>query len=475
MKLPLFRFLFLRGGILIFFFLFPLGNYLSFAVEGEDVPDSKKILVLHTFKAKRPWVRLFNRYLVEELKQRKLPHYEVEIENLDLVQFDEKSYKENVKTQLEYKYAESPPDVMIITFSAAIKFITEYDVFPDVPKIFVLPSQSGFTALPHSVAIPFAFDFKGNIEHALDLLPDTQNIYVVAGSDRVDMRNVSQFRNETREFENRISFHYLTDLSTEDLLARVANLPRHSFVYYLSYTADPHGKTVISVDFCKLVGEKSNRPVFTFLDLFTLNNKILGGRVTTTRATVSAAADVVKKILQETPIESIEITSPYFEYIYDWGELVRWNIDKSKLPADSIIQNRTYSFFELFKWQIIGGVFLLIVESLLILFLLINIKKREIAEDRLLAYHAELEDKVKERTEELNTINADLQKALDEIKTLRGIIPICSYCHSIRDDEGAWKRLETYVSDHSEASFSHGICPDCMAKVRAEARNLTSG
>ena len=55
-----------------------------------------------------------------------------------------------------------------------------------------------------------------------------------------------------------------------------------------------------------------------------------------------------------------------------------------------------------------------------------------------------------------------LQKALKEIKTLHGIIPICSYCKQIRDDKGLWSRMEEYIREHSEANFSHGICPDCL-------------
>jgi len=61
------------------------------------------------------------------------------------------------------------------------------------------------------------------------------------------------------------------------------------------------------------------------------------------------------------------------------------------------------------------------------------------------------------------------EAALNEIKALQGIIPICSYCHSIRDDDGAWNRLEAYMSEHSEAQFSHGICPGCVPKAHAEA------
>jgi PAS domain S-box-containing protein len=60
---------------------------------------------------------------------------------------------------------------------------------------------------------------------------------------------------------------------------------------------------------------------------------------------------------------------------------------------------------------------------------------------------------------------AELQAALVKIKTLRGLIPICSSCKKIRDDQGYWTQLEVYIRDHSEAEFSHGICPECAAKL----------
>lgn len=64
---------------------------------------------------------------------------------------------------------------------------------------------------------------------------------------------------------------------------------------------------------------------------------------------------------------------------------------------------------------------------------------------------------VQKRTEELRT-------ALAEVKQLSGLLPICSHCKKIRDDQGYWKRIEEYVSKHSEAEFSHGICPQCLEK-----------
>lgn len=61
-----------------------------------------------------------------------------------------------------------------------------------------------------------------------------------------------------------------------------------------------------------------------------------------------------------------------------------------------------------------------------------------------------------------------LQKALSEIKTLRGFLPICSYCKKIRDDKGYWNQIESYIHKHSDAEFSHSICPKCAKKYYPE-------
>jgi CheY-like chemotaxis protein len=63
---------------------------------------------------------------------------------------------------------------------------------------------------------------------------------------------------------------------------------------------------------------------------------------------------------------------------------------------------------------------------------------------------------------------AELQAALSSVKQLRGLLPICSYCKRIRGDDQYWQQLEGYVSEHSDAQFSHGICPTCYAVVSEE-------
>lgn len=107
-------------------------------------------------------------------------------------------------------------------------------------------------------------------------------------------------------------------------------------------------------------------------------------------------------------------------------------------------------------------------------------KKR--AELALRQAHDGLERRVEERTAELQAVNeqlvdeirrrehiqaqqsqtlAELQQAMKDIKTLSGLIPICSSCKKVRDDDGFWNQIEAFISEHSDAMFSHGICPEC--------------
>jgi PAS domain S-box-containing protein len=114
-----------------------------------------------------------------------------------------------------------------------------------------------------------------------------------------------------------------------------------------------------------------------------------------------------------------------------------------------------------------------------------DITERKQVDEILNNYRVHLEDLVRERTTELAKVNEQLQKdiarrrlaeeeregliselqdAMGKIKTLRGLLPTCAWCRKVRDDDGYWKKVETYIEEHSDASFTHGICPECLKK-----------
>ncbi len=113
------------------------------------------------------------------------------------------------------------------------------------------------------------------------------------------------------------------------------------------------------------------------------------------------------------------------------------------------------------------------------------------AKRELEAIHSELEIKVEERTLELAQANqhlreemkgreqaqneqkkliSELEVALAEVKQLSGFMPICAKCKSIRDDKGYWNRIEKYIENHSDAVFSHGLCPECEEELYSDQR-----
>jgi hypothetical protein len=116
--------------------------------------------------------------------------------------------------------------------------------------------------------------------------------------------------------------------------------------------------------------------------------------------------------------------------------------------------------------ELITLVLILIVAAIAIDLLATNARKNlELARQEI-----EHRKKMEEEREKLIT---SLQKALSDVKTLSGLIPICCSCKKIRDDQGYWKAVEQYIGEHTEAEFTHGICPDCIARLYPDLGPLT--
>ena len=86
----------------------------------------------------------------------------------------------------------------------------------------------------------------------------------------------------------------------------------------------------------------------------------------------------------------------------------------------------------------------------------------------ILAVSSDITERKNSEQQRENLI-AELKKALAHVRTLHGLLPICASCKKIRDTHGHWNKLETYISEHSDASFTHGLCPDCVIKAMQES------
>jgi DNA-binding NtrC family response regulator len=110
-----------------------------------------------------------------------------------------------------------------------------------------------------------------------------------------------------------------------------------------------------------------------------------------------------------------------------------------------------------------------------------EVSARKNAEAELKKAHDELEMLVAKRTAELckeieerKQVEQELRNALSRIKTLSGLLPICASCKKIRDDAGSWIKIESYIKSHSDAEFTHGVCPECSKRLYPEVYNKSN-
>lgn len=109
-----------------------------------------------------------------------------------------------------------------------------------------------------------------------------------------------------------------------------------------------------------------------------------------------------------------------------------------------------------------------LLSFILLLIMAWNLALNHMVKERtveLKSYKDHLEELVKERTEALTKSNRELELSIKKVKILSGFLPICAACKKIRDEDGTWHELEYYITNHSQAEFSHSICPDCAQKL----------
>ncbi|RWX51762.1 Cache domain-containing protein [Candidatus Electrothrix marina] len=183
-----------------------------------------------------------------------------------------------------------------------------------------------------------------------------------------------------------------------------------------------------------------------------------------------------RHLFQEFVALAKENNGGYAQYYWKW-----------KKNSERIIPKLSYvKLFQPWGWVVGTGIFfeeindeiahltkgllcisiVIIAITLLLSFYIVKnsldeMKKRLAAEKELGQYKDELEELVEQRTEKL-------QEAMSKVKVLSGFLPICASCKKIRDDKGYWNQIESYIREHSEADFSHGICPDCAKKLYPE-------
>ena len=281
----------------------------------------------------------------------------------------------------------SKPELIVTIAAPAAVFARKYrqQLFPDVPLVFASVERRVLGDAPlgkHETAVAVANDFPQSIDDILQLLPRTKRVFVVTGAGPVGRFWRRELEHEFQRFDKRLTFVWSDKMSLAEILRRCTSLPSDSAIFYVTLGVDAQGGAYADERVLAELHATANAPLFGPMSPM-LGHGIVGGRLLSIADLSRRTADVATIILNGAPAGSIAVPAqrPPREPIFDGRELRRWGIQESRLPAGSVVRNRTPGLWEEHKLTVLGSIGALAVQSLLIFGLLSQRRARRQAED----------------------------------------------------------------------------------------------
>lgn len=334
------------------------------------------------------------------------------------------NYLENLDKFLKEKYKYDVPDIIIHQLrdykdnKYSNYFFKYQNIFPNVPVILTGASNlDSFIELnlpKNYIGIFNNIDLEPSFELIYKSKPLTKKVYFIIGNSEIEKKLLEKSKKVINKYKNKFDIEILNNYSFDNILEKIKKTnKKDEVILFHSFLQSSDKNSDISQSLISEISSISKIPIYTsYYDLREYGS--LGGYVYNSEIFAQKTADLCIKMLknEHNNINSNSLINSNY-YIFDSRELKKFNINEDLLPDESIITNIEYSFWDLYYQYIIVAIIFLIIESFLIVFLLINISHRKKAENKIRKINEELENKVFERTKQLELINEDLRKSKD--------------------------------------------------------------
>ena len=283
-------------------------------------------------------------------------------------------------------YADRPPPDLIVTVGGpAAVFGRKHrqDLFPGRPLLFASVDQRFLRGAPlgeNETAVSVVNDFPRLIDDILRVLPETRQVFVVVGSGDIGRFWRQELETGFARFQGRVTFVWSDEMSLADILHRVASLPGHSAIVFLTFSIDAQGGAYADEQVLNEIHSRSNAPLFgAFSPWF--GHGIVGGSMMSLGDLARSTGDVAARILDGESPASLRVAPQIAgQPMFDWGELQRWGIPESRLPPGSVVEFRPPSLWSEHKLAVLTAIAALLLQSLLITRLLYEHRARHRAE-----------------------------------------------------------------------------------------------
>jgi ABC-type uncharacterized transport system substrate-binding protein len=347
-----------------------------------------RVLLLHSFRSALPINAAFTAGIARGLATDPKAAVEIDSESLDLSRFNDAAYLEKLIEIYRLKYHDHPPDLIIPTYTPALRFLLEHgeEAFPGVPIVFCGADVEFVTARklpPHVTGVPVKRDFVGTLGLMAEVNPGLRQVAVVVGSGDMDRQWEADARKALEPYAGRFEFTWLRGLPLRELADAVKALPRQSAVLYVVQFGDRDGVAYVPRTVAGAVASASPVPVYGTWDTL-IGSGIIGGRMATIEEDAVAAGNMALRVLKGERPSAIPVASEvHNDAIFDGRQLQRWGIAEKNLPAGSRILYRQQSVWEQHREAIVLIAAVIAIQALLIVALLINRSRLRRAEAAL--------------------------------------------------------------------------------------------
>lgn len=350
----------------------------------QEKTKTKRILVMFSFHEGLPWEELVDESLATNLEAASDLQIELNIEHTDRVRYTDKMYLRKLEDFYRHKYSNPKMDLIIGIGDEAVSTLAKLGekLFPGIPMVFVTAehkSPERNFSKPNTTSLTWGVDIKATVDLIGELLPDTRYIFIVSGTSMTDRKVMKLARLALQGYAKRFKTSYLTDLTSEDLIQKVTQLPDHSVLLFLSFFQDAEGKWYVPREILSVISKHTNAPVFGIVDTY-IGYGIVGGSLLSAEVQGKRCAEIALRILRGESPDKITPARTVNQLMFDWRQLKRWGISKKKLPSGSIVRYQKLSIWDKYRWHIIGIISFCLLEFLLIIRLFIQGKRRYRAE-----------------------------------------------------------------------------------------------
>jgi PAS domain S-box-containing protein len=359
------------------------------AARAETPAQPKSVLVLFSGAPGTPAYEILFERLETALREDVSEPLNLYVEYLEASRFPGDTFLVPQFQLINRKYADIKMDLLVLVGPGIIPLISRYAVnLAEIPNI-CIEFETYTRDVPASfrsagiARIDLHFDFRKSIETALSLHPRASALYVISGSSPSD-RNVEKMaRDAGPEFERRIKITYLSDLSMQELLEQVQKIPAGSVILYLAFSRDRTGIRYYPREVLREISERSRVPIYGIYDSY-IGHGTVGGYVLSAERIGDKAGDLGRRLLRGERPDSLPVIREGINLHMFYGpELKRWRIEEASLPPDSIVKNRQYSAWELYRWYIIGGILFILFQTVIVGFLVVLVGRQKRAEASL--------------------------------------------------------------------------------------------